>query len=143
MAAGPRGELMPYVPDIDALCRPSADLDALAREQGPGPWRLALVGDPGVRAVLLGFPPGFRTIPHHHPRASELFLVRSGRLGFRLADHPEIELVQGGFLVARPGELHGLRTLGDEPVVLVAAVAPNEDAPDEAVDVPDAWPDWR
>lgn len=134
---------MPFVPDADAICRPSADLDVLARTQGPGPWRLALVGDAGVRAVLLGFPPGFRTIPHHHPRGSELFLVRSGRLGFRLADLPEQELGPGGFLVARPGELHGLRTIGDEPAVLLAAVGPNEDRADEAIDAPDAWPDWR
>ena len=27
-------------------------------------------------------------------------------------------------------------------VVLLAVVAPNEDRPDEAVDDPDAWPDW-
>ena len=36
----------------------------------------------------------------------------------------------------------GLRVLGAEPAVLVAVVAPNEDRFDEAVDDPDAWPDW-
>ncbi len=133
---------MPHVPDADAIARPLADLVALARAQGPGPWRLSLVGDDGVRAVLLGWPPGFRTIPHRHPRASELFAVQSGRLGFRLADAAEVELARGSFLVARPGELHGLCVLGAEPAVLLAIVAPNEDRPDEAVDDPDAWPDW-
>ena len=133
---------MPYVADADAIARPLVDLVALARDQGPGPWRLSLVGDDGGRAVLLGWPPGFRTVPHRHPGASELFAVQSGRMGFRLADDAEVEMGPGSFLVARPGELHGLRVLGDEPVVLLAIVAPNEDRPDEAVDDPDAWPDW-
>lgn len=133
---------MPYVPHADAIARPLADLDELARAQGSGPWRVALVGDDGARAVLLGWPPGFRTIPHRHPGASEIFAVQAGRLGFRLADHAEVELGPGSFLVARPGELHGLRVLGDVPAVLLAIVAPNEDRPDEAIDDPDAWPDW-
>lgn len=133
---------MPFVPDRDALARPDADLLALAAEHGPGPWRIALAGDPGVRAVLLGWPPGFRTIPHRHPGASELFAVQAGRIGFRLDDLAEIELLPGSFLVARPGELHGLRVLGDDPAVLLAIVGPNEDRPDEQVEDPDAWPDW-
>jgi quercetin dioxygenase-like cupin family protein len=133
---------VPYVPEADAIARPDADLVALARDHGPGPWRISLVGDDGVRAVLLGWPAGFRTIPHRHPRASELFQVQSGRIGFRLDDRPEVTLAPGSFLVARPGELHGLRVLGADPAVLVAVVAPNEDRFDEAVDDPDAWPDW-
>jgi quercetin dioxygenase-like cupin family protein len=133
---------MPFVPDRDAVARPTADLLALAGSHGPGPWRIALAGDPGVRAVLLGWPPGFRTIPHRHPGASELFAVQAGRLGFRLADLAEIELTPGSFLVARPGELHALRVLGDEPAVLLAIVGPNEDRPDEQVEDPHAWPDW-
>lgn len=133
---------MPYVPDTDAIARPDADLLGLARSHGPGPWRIALVGGPGIRAVLLGWPPGFATIPHHHPRGTELFAVQSGRLGFRLDDRPEIELVAGSFLVARPGELHGLRVLGDEPAVLLAIVGPNEDLPDEMIEDPAAWPGW-
>jgi mannose-6-phosphate isomerase-like protein (cupin superfamily) len=134
---------VPYVPDGDAIARPLVDLVRLAREQSADrPWRLSLVGDAGVRAVLLGWPPGFRTVPHHHPRASELFAVQAGRLGFRLADRPEVDLGPGTFLVARPRELHALRVLGDEPAVLLAVVGPNEDRPDETVDVPDAWADW-
>ena len=133
---------MPYVPHADAIARPLADLGALARAHGPGPWRFSLVGDKGVRTVLLGWPPGFRTIPHHHPHASELFAVQSGRLGLRLADDAEVELGPGSFLVARPGEIHALRVLGDEPAVLLAIVGPNEDRADETLDDQDAWPDW-
>lgn len=133
---------MPYVPDADAIARPNVDLVALAQAQGPGPWRLSLVGDDGVRAVLLGWPPGYRTIPHQHPGASELFVVQSGRLGYRLAEAPEIEVGPGAFLVARPGQHHGLRVVGDEPLVLLAIVGPNEDRPDEAIEDAGVWPDW-
>lgn len=133
---------MPYVPDADATARPLADLDALARDRGPGPWRVALAGDAGARAVLLGWPAGFASIPHLHPGASEIFLVRAGRIGFRLDDRPEVALGPGSFLVARPGELHGLRVLDDAPAVLLAIVGPNEDRPDEMIEDPDAWPGW-
>ncbi|MFO1539237.1 MAG: cupin domain-containing protein [Chloroflexota bacterium] len=133
---------MPYVPDADAVARPDADLRALAARNGPGPWRVALAGDAGARAVLLGWPPGFVTIPHVHPGASEIFLVQAGRLGFRLDDRPEVELGPGSFLVARPRELHGLRVLGGSPAVLLAIVGPNEDRPDEMIEDPAAWPGW-
>jgi quercetin dioxygenase-like cupin family protein len=133
---------MPYVPDVDAIARPDVDLVELARRQGPAPWRMSLAGDDGARAVLLGWPPGFRTVSHQHPGASELFAIQTGRLGFRLAEETEIEVGPGSLLVARPGELHGLRVIGDEPLVLLAIVGPNEDRPDEAVEDPDAWPDW-
>ncbi len=133
---------MPFVPDADAVARPDADLRAIAARSGTGPWRVALAGDPGARAVLLGWPPGFATIPHLHPGASEIFLVQAGRIGFRLDDRPEVELGPGSFLVARPGELHGLRVLGETPAVLLAIVGPNEDRPDEMIEDPAAWPGW-
>jgi quercetin dioxygenase-like cupin family protein len=133
---------MPYVPHVDAIALPGVDLVELARGQGPGPWRLSLVGDDGVRAVLLGWPPGFITVPHQHPRASEMFVVQAGRLGFRLASAAEEEAGPGSFLVARPGEFHGLRVIGNEPLVLLAIVGPNEDLADEAVEDHHVWPDW-
>jgi mannose-6-phosphate isomerase-like protein (cupin superfamily) len=133
---------MPFVPDADALARPYLDLAAAAAAAGDMPWRVPLVGDAGARAVILGWPAGFRTVPHRHPTASELFLVRSGRMGFRLARHAERIVGPEGFIVARPDELHGIRVVGPEPLLLVAMVGPNRDSPDEQVEEPDAWPDW-
>jgi quercetin dioxygenase-like cupin family protein len=133
---------MPFVADAEALARPHADLAAEAEARGPGPWRIALAGDPRIRAVLIGWPAGFRTVPHRHPRGTELFVVRSGVLGFRLAEAPELEVGPGGFFVARPHEVHGLHAVGPDPLVIMAIVSPNEDLPDETIDEPGAWPDW-
>ena len=44
------------------------------------------MGDPAMRVVLIGWPPGFATIPHHHPYGPETFEVIEGTLGFRLDD---------------------------------------------------------
>lgn len=133
---------MPFVSPEEARNAVLVDLLEEAVGRGAGTWRSALVGDPTIRAVLLNFPPGFRTVPHQHPRATELFLVQSGRLGFRLDGEPEIEAGPGSFLTALPGQMHGLRTVGTEDVRLVAIVGPNLDEPDEAVEDREVWPDW-
>lgn len=133
---------MPYVARSEALSEWDADLDAvIARHDGP-PWRQPLLGNDDLRVVLICWPPGFRTVPHHHPHASETFQVLQGRLGFRLDDRPEIDVPPGGMCIAHRGQVHGLRVLGDEALVLIACVGPNQDVPDEQVDVPDRWPDW-
>ena len=85
---------------------------------------------------------GFATVPHLHPHAVELFEVLSGRLGFRLDGEPEQVAGPGTLLLARIGQTHGLRVIGDQPLVIAATVAPNQDVPDEAVDQPTLWPDW-
>ncbi|MBX3031691.1 MAG: cupin domain-containing protein [Chloroflexi bacterium] len=134
---------MPYVARAEAIDDHRVDI----HEPTPGPrdtrWRRPLIADPDLRVVLIGWPPGFVTVPHHHPHAVETFQVVSGHLGFRLDDRAEIELGPGGLTIARRGEIHGLRVLGDQPLVFIACVAPNLDIPDEQVDVPDRWRDWR
>lgn len=134
---------MPYVARIDALDDHQTDVHETAAALDDGVWRRPLLADPDLRTVLIGWPPGFRTVPHHHPHATETFQVVSGRLGFRLDDRAEVELGPGGITIARRHEVHGLRALGDQPLVFIACVAPNIDRPDEQVDVPDRWPDWR
>jgi quercetin dioxygenase-like cupin family protein len=133
---------MPYVDRHDALNAMSVDLDAEIARRGAAPWRVELVGDPAVRMVLLGFPPGFATVPHLHPHAVELFHVLAGCLGFRLDQEPERIVGPGTVLLARVGQLHGLRVVGDQPLVIAATVAPNQDLADEAIDQPGLWPDW-
>lgn len=128
---------MPFVDPSDALNLPAIDTAALAAESGPGTWRRALVGDDATRWVLLGWEPGFATVPHRHPRASEVFLVLEGRLGLRLGDHPEIEAAPGTVLLARRDEVHALRTIGEERLLLIASVAPNENEPDETIEMPE------
>jgi mannose-6-phosphate isomerase-like protein (cupin superfamily) len=126
---------MPYVRDGEALDQAVLDIEAVAAASGPGPWRACLVGTPGLRVVLLHWPPGFGTVPHLHPHAEETFEILRGRAVFSIGDGPDLEVGPGAFLLAKRGELHAIRVPdGDEPLLLLAAVAPNEDRPDETIE---------
>jgi quercetin dioxygenase-like cupin family protein len=125
---------MPYVGPGEAIDRPSVDLEALADEMGPPPWRVVLAGTDALRVVLLHWPPGYATPPHVHPGAEETFLIVRGRAVFRIADGPEQEVGRGAFLVAGRGVRHAIRVPVDGPLTMLASVAPNEDRPDEAVE---------
>ena len=126
---------MPFVSEGEVMGRLSVDLDGLAAEMGPPPWRAALVGTSGLRVVLLHWPPGFATVPHLHPRAEETFEVLRGRALFTIGDAPELLAAPGSFLLAPRGIRHAIRVPDDGgPLLLLAAVAPNEDGPDETIE---------
>lgn len=126
---------MPYDPPGSALDRPEVSFDELEAGRGPAPWRSALVASPSVRVVLLCMPAGTRTIPHYHPRAEEAFQVVRGVVGLTIGDDPEYLAEPGSLFLARRGVVHGIRVPGPESAVLMCTVAPNEDAPDEQVEV--------
>jgi quercetin dioxygenase-like cupin family protein len=125
---------MPFVSPAEAFNRSTVDLEALAQEAGEAPWRLCLVGTPGLRVVLLHWPVGFATVPHVHPAAEEIFKVVSGRALFTIGDQPEFEVGPGELVLAMRGERHAIRVGADGPMTLLAAVAPNEDWPEETIE---------
>ena len=125
---------MPFVGPGDALERPYVDLEALAEEQGPPPWRAVLVGTGGMRLVLLRWPPGYATVPHVHPAAEEIFLVLAGRAVFTIGETPEREVGPGMLVFAARGIRHAIRVPTGEPLTLLASVAPNVDVPDETIE---------
>ncbi len=125
---------MPFVSGNEAFNRPIQDLEALARESGEGPWRLALVGTLGLRVVFLGWPAGYSTVPHLHPSAEEIFKVVSGRALFTIGDEPEREVGPGELVLALRGVRHSIRVGPEGPMTMLAAVAPNEDRPDESIE---------
>lgn len=125
---------MPHVPASEALNQPFVDWEALAAELGPPPWRTALVGTPQLRVVLLHWTAGHATVPHVHPWADEVFYVVRGRACFAIGDEPEREVGVGAFVLAHRGVRHAIRVPDGEPLLLLAAVAPNEDRPDETVE---------
>jgi quercetin dioxygenase-like cupin family protein len=125
---------MPYIPRAEALSLPFLDLESLAADQGPPPWRLCLVGTPGLRVVLLHWPAGFATIPHVHPAAEEVFQVVRGRACFTIGQEPEREVGPGELMYAERGVRHAIRVPPGSPLTLLAAVAPNEDRPDEEIE---------
>lgn len=133
---------MPYVDPATALDQWAVSIPDLMGPDARAPWRHALLANPDTRVVVICWAPGFGSVPHFHPHATETFQVVSGRLGFRLDDRPELDLGTGAIAIAHRGQVHGLCVLGDEPLVFLACVSPNEDRIDEQVDVPDRWPDW-
>jgi quercetin dioxygenase-like cupin family protein len=137
---------MPYVAPGEGLNRRIIDLAERRAEYGPPPWRVSLVGTDQVRFVLLAWQPGFATVPHFHPRGVEVFQVLAGRAAFRFGDGPgKGEVIEGGpgsLFMSPPGEWHDVAVLGDEDFHMLIAVAPNEDAPDEAVE-PTDWAGTR
>lgn len=127
--------LMPHVADGEAFDRSFLDLDVLADELGPPPWRSCLVGTSALRVMLLHWPAGYSSVPHVHPAAEEIFRVIRGRAFFTIGDEPEREVGPGDFMFARRGVRHAIRVPTAEPLVFLAAVAPNEDHPDETIEL--------
>jgi quercetin dioxygenase-like cupin family protein len=126
---------MPYVSTTEGLNHPVLDLDDLRGRRSEPRWRAALVGTRGLRALLLHWQPGFATVPHHHPHAEEIFLVLEGRAVFSIGDEPEREVGPGRLLLAERGVRHAIRVPPDgKPLVLLTAVAPNEDVPDQTIE---------
>ena len=125
---------MPYVAEDEAFNRPFLDVDAIATELGTAPWRASLVGTPGMRVVLLHWPPGYRTVPHLHPVAEEIFFVISGRACFTIDNEPEREVGPGELMLAKRGELHAIRVPEGAALMLLAAVGPNEAGPSETIE---------
>jgi mannose-6-phosphate isomerase-like protein (cupin superfamily) len=125
---------MPHVAEGEAFNRPFLELDAIAGGLGAAPWRAMLVGTPAMRVVLLHWPAGYSTIPHCHPHAEEIFLVVSGRACFTIGDGLEREVGPGELMLAKRGELHMIRVPDGAPLMLLAAVGPNEAAPDETIE---------
>lgn len=126
---------MPYVAPGESLDRSFLDLDRLAAEAGPAPWRIALAGSPEMRVVLIAWPAGHATIPHRHPGAVESFTVVRGRALFTIGDEPEREVPTGGFAIAMRDVPHAIRVPDDTDLLLLATVSPNEDRPDEQIDL--------
>lgn len=127
---------MPFVSEREALQQPFVSLTELAEAQTSLPARTCLVGTGGLRVILLRWPGGFRTVPHVHPHAEETFQVVRGRAWFTVGDAPEREVLPGDFVLAERGVPHAIRVPDDEELLLLATVAPNEDRPDEEIDVP-------
>jgi quercetin dioxygenase-like cupin family protein len=125
---------MPYLDPADALNARSVPIEA-----GPmlpdEPWsRVPLIAGAGMRLVQLAMPRGDRTIPHYHPRAGEFFYVLWGSADFWIGDGPPQAAVSGDLLYAAPGVIHAI-VAGEAGVRFLAGMGPNEDAPDEMIEV--------
>ena len=126
---------MPYDAPDSGLNRPTISFAELDASHGAAPWRAPLVASPSVRIVLLCMTAGTQTVPHYHPRAVEAFQVIRGVVGLTIGDAPELITEPGSVVLAPRGVVHGIRVPGPDSALLMCTVAPNEDAPDEQVEI--------
>jgi quercetin dioxygenase-like cupin family protein len=125
---------MPYVDPSAALNGRTirVSMEPLALDE---PWsRVPLIANGSMRLVQLTMPSGDRTIPHFHPRAAEFFLVLAGSVEIYLDDDPPIAATPGDLVYASERVVHGINA-GPRGVRFLAGVGPNEDAPDEEIQV--------
>lgn len=126
---------MPFVPSGEAWNRRLVLLsEATAAAEAALDGRVALIGAPTARCVVLHWEPGFSTESHRHPHAIEMFLVLAGQVRAWFEDASgvaEVTAGPGALMFSEPGRQHRFEVVGGEPVTLLAIVAPNEDRPDE------------
>jgi mannose-6-phosphate isomerase-like protein (cupin superfamily) len=126
---------MPYVSAAEGLNEPFFDLTEVRMAMGQLPGRAALIGTSGLRVVLLHWPPGYQTVPHYHPHADEIFIPLEGRAVFTIGEGAGRDMGPGQLAFAPSGTWHTICVPPDgEPLVLLAAVAPNENLQDETVE---------
>ena len=83
-----------------------------------------LLVTPQIRSRFLRMEPGQVADLHSHDLGHEIFLILQGRAHFRVADD-EAELGPGQLCVALVDEMHQVRVVGDEPMVMYLSVTPH------------------
>ena len=88
-------------------------------------FRRMVLEVPDIRTGMLGFEAG-EVIPRHaHLRSQEVFLFLRGTCTMRVDDE-QFEAGPGDLVLVEPGGFHEF-TVHDEPLVVLAVVAPNLD----------------
>jgi len=100
----------------------------IAGDQLPGRlWKkLVEPGTSGCRNMIFGlvsFPPGSDPGTHRHATEEEIIYVVSGRGQTKVGDKT-YALEPGVTVFTAPGEEHGVKTLGNEPLVLISVFSP-------------------
>ena len=83
-----------------------------------------LLVTPKIRARFARMAPGEEASYHSHDLGHEIFLVLQGRAVFTI-DGEERELGPGQLCVALADQIHKVRAVGDEPMVMYLSVTPH------------------
>ena len=83
----------------------------------------SLVTSP-IRSRFLRIDPGQDSAPHSHDLGHEVFLVLQGRAEFEI-DGETQELGPGQMCVALADQMHAIRVVGDEPMIMYLSVTPH------------------
>lgn len=83
-----------------------------------------LLVTPQIRARFLRLEPGSVADRHSHDLGHEIFLILQGRAIFEI-EGEEAELGPGQLCVAQVDEIHQVRVVSDEPVIMYLSVTPH------------------
>jgi quercetin dioxygenase-like cupin family protein len=90
-------------------------------------WKKMIGPDSGdCKNMILGvvtFPPGSDPGTHKHETEEEIIYVISGRGETKVGDNV-YSLEPGVAVFTEPGIEHGVKTLGDEPLVMISVFSP-------------------
>jgi len=90
-------------------------------------WKKMIAPDEGdCQNMIFGvvtFPPGSDPGTHQHEKEEEIIYVISGHGESRVGDDV-VQLEPGVAVYTEPGLPHGVKTIGDEPLVLVSVFSP-------------------
>ena len=106
-------------------------IPAFKQRNGDGPWREVFASGPDFRAVLLRLSPGTYLSPHRH-RGNEVFVIHEGEAEFDFGGGRVEKAAPGAVLLAAEDQRHAIRVLGDQPLLLMCFLAPNN-TPDDVV----------
>ncbi len=79
---------------------------------------------PQIRSRFLRMEPGSTAQGHTHDLGQEIFLILSGRCEFTI-DGESAELGPGQMCVALIDQMHQVRVIGDEPMIMYLSVTPH------------------
>lgn len=68
--------------------------------------------------------PGQEISAHVHPHGQDTWTILSGTADYFQGDNVISQVKANDIVVAQPNQVHGARTIGDEPFVFVSVVAP-------------------
>lgn len=79
---------------------------------------------PQIRSRFLRMEPGTEAQGHTHDLGQEIFLILSGRCAFTIDGETE-ELGPGQMCIALIDQMHSVRVIGDEPMIMYLSVTPH------------------
>ncbi len=79
---------------------------------------------PQIRSRFLRMEPGLTAKGHTHDLGQEIFLILSGRCEFTIDGETE-ELGPGQMCIALIDQMHQVRVIGDEPMIMYLSVTPH------------------
>lgn len=122
---------MPYLPPEEASNKLLETIQEIKARNGSPPWRERVLATPRFRLLVHAWQAGFGHAQHYHPRADEVWYILEGELKVSFDDESPIVAGPGSILLARKGTKHDMVSVGEDPLVMLVLVAPNE--PDDEV----------